>query len=392
VEQEASVACEHAKETKREVQHQELLQRLSAIDRFGQELQDTMFLGRLPSQNLPTIQNPAFYGRDLELQRLVQHLHPGNIPKKLLIASLHGLGGGGKTQIALEYAYRFVSSYDAILWVTAESSLKLADSFKSIGQQIGIVDDSNQNADQVRELLKDWLFKTSKRGPSPRECLSIKLIYVSEPPNRVVRWLIIYDNIQDCKVLEQYWPRATKGAIIMTSRNPGVARHFATIHARIEVLPFSLHDGENFLLSLLQDNENRCISEEDRETASKISQAVGNLPLALNLVGRYISSTGMSSRRFLDTNRHFERDFLFNEATHLWDAQSYQNSINTTWTMNISPPGSKSVLDNNTLSLIQMLAFLDGDGVPLSLFLAKKRDDMLVLMKSINRDPKNSHY
>ena len=392
MEQEASVACEHAKETKREVQHQELLQRLSAIDRFGQELQDTMFLGKLPFQNLPTIQNPAFYGRNLELQRLAQHLHPGNIPKKLLIASLHGLGGSGKTQIALEYAYRFVSSYDAILWVTAESSLKLADSFKSIGQQIGIVDDSNQNADQVRELLKDWLFKTSKRGPSPRECLSIKLIYVSEPPNRVVKWLIIYDNIQDCKILEQYWPRATKGAIIMTSRNPGVARHFATTHARIEVLPFSLHDGENFLLSLLQDNENRCSSKEEREIASKISQAVGNLPLALNLVGRYISSTGMSSRRFLDTNRHFERDFLFNEATHLWDAQSYQNSINTTWTMNISPPGSKSVLDNNTLSLIQMLAFLDGDGVPLSLFLAKKRDDMLVFLKSINRDPKNSHY
>jgi hypothetical protein len=153
-----------------------------------------------------------------------------------------------------------------------------------------------------------------------------------------------------------------------------------------------LHDGKNFLLSLLQDNENKCSSEEDRETASKISQAVGNLPLALNLVGRYISSTGMSSRRFLDTNRHFERDFLFNEATHLWDAQSYQNSINTTWTMNISPSGSKSVLDNNTLSLIQMLAFLDGDGVPLSLFLAKKRDDMLVFLKSINRDPKNSHY
>lgn len=361
VEQEASVACEHAKETKREVQHQELLQRLSAINRFGQELQDTMFLSKLPFQNLPTIQNPAFYGRDLELQRLVQHLHPGNIPKKLLIASLHGLGGGGKTQIALEYAYRFVSSYDAILWVTAESSLKLADSFKSIGQQIGIVDDSNQNTDQVRELLKDWLFKTSKR----------------EPPNRAVRWLIIYDNIQDCKILEQYWPRATKGAIIMTSRNPGVARHFANVPARIEVLPFSLHDGENFLLSLLQDNENRCSSEEDRETASKISQAVGNLPLALSLVGSYISSTGMSSKRFLDTNRHFERNFLFNEATRLWDTQSYQNSINTTWIMNTSPPGSKPVLDNDTLSLIQMLAFLDGDGVPLSLFLAKERDDML---------------
>ena len=392
MEQEASVAREHAEETKREVQHQELLQRLSAIDRFGQGLQDTMFFGNLPFQNLPTIQNPAFHGRDLELRRLVQHLHPGNIPKKLLIASLHGLGGCGKTQIALEYAYRFVSSYDAILWVTAESSLKLADSFKSIGRQIGIVDDSNQNTDQVRELLKDWLFKTGKRGPSPRVCLSIKLIYVSEPPNRVVRWLIIYDNIQDCKILEQYWPRATKGAIIMTSRNPGIARHFTNVQARIEVLPFSLPDGESFLLSLLQDNENRHSSEEDREAASKISLAIGNLPLALNLVGSYILSTGMSSRRFLDTNRHFERNFLFNEATHLWDTQSYQNSINTTWIINTSPPGSKPVLDNNTLSLIQMLAFLDGDGVPLSLFLAKERDDMSVFLKPINHDPKNSDY
>ena len=60
--------------------------------------------------------------------------------------------------------------------------------------------------------------------------------------------------------------------------------------------------------------------------------------------------------------------------------------------MNASPPGSKPVLDNNTLSLIQMLAFLDGDGVPLSLFLVKERDDMSVFLKPINHDPKTSDY
>ena len=60
--------------------------------------------------------------------------------------------------------------------------------------------------------------------------------------------------------------------------------------------------------------------------------------------------------------------------------------------MSTSPPGSKPVLDNNTLSLIQMLAFLDGDGVPLWLFLAKERDDMSVFLKPINHDPKNSDY
>ena len=126
--------------------------------------QETMYLLNSAFNDLPFVRNPAFYARQTELHQLVKYLRPGEISEGLLIAGLHGIGGTGKTQIALEYAYRNKNRYDAILWVAAETAVKLARSYTDLGRGLGIFEGSIQNTDQACDLLKRWLANTSQRS------------------------------------------------------------------------------------------------------------------------------------------------------------------------------------------------------------------------------------
>ncbi len=85
-------------------------------------------LDRLPATqpgtlvaNLPA-RNPTFTDRQDLLDRLHATLHPGQAAAVVQVQAqtLHGLGGVGKTQLALEYAHRHGADYDLIWWVTAE--------------------------------------------------------------------------------------------------------------------------------------------------------------------------------------------------------------------------------------------------------------------------------
>lgn len=112
---------EWAKYRTQQQQHQTVLQLLQA------HKSNTM-TSRLPFRNFPYSQNNRFKYREELLDRLKTHLQPGTTPSTLRTASLHGLGGVGKTQIALEFAYRHADDYDAIFWLKAETSVKLRES------------------------------------------------------------------------------------------------------------------------------------------------------------------------------------------------------------------------------------------------------------------------
>lgn len=145
---EAAVAAEE----ERRSQHQELLnwvkplKMVTTVDRY---------------HNLPHIQNTRFHGREAELQSLATQLQPHTSPNILLGSGIHGLGGSGKTQLALEFAYRHLSSYNAVFWVSAETELKLAESFAAPAFELGITGESMQQLSQVREIFKRWLYNNS---------------------------------------------------------------------------------------------------------------------------------------------------------------------------------------------------------------------------------------
>jgi AAA+ ATPase superfamily predicted ATPase len=84
-----------------------------------------------PLNMLPHAHNKNFYGRKEELAKIDKYLKwEGNVPLRTF--SIYGRRGVGKTQIALEYAYRNPSRFDAIFWVGCESKLSLRHSFTNM--------------------------------------------------------------------------------------------------------------------------------------------------------------------------------------------------------------------------------------------------------------------
>jgi hypothetical protein len=95
-------------------------------------------------------------------------LSPITKPKTLIQTALSGLGGAGKSQIALEYAYRNISSYDAIFWVSCETTLQLATSVATLTSTLfRILPNTLQQQNQLRDLFKGWLFDVGRRGKIP---------------------------------------------------------------------------------------------------------------------------------------------------------------------------------------------------------------------------------
>src|SRR3954464_2341536 len=76
------------------------------------------FAGRLPAVWKVPPRNPRFTGRDGMLTQLRRRVHSGE--GRLVVQALYGLGGVGKTQLAIEYAHRFAADYDLVWWIDAE--------------------------------------------------------------------------------------------------------------------------------------------------------------------------------------------------------------------------------------------------------------------------------
>lgn len=114
------------------------------------------------------------------------------------------------------------------------------------------------------------------------------------------------------------------------------------------------------------------ISPTDEIAARSISAALGNLPLALDVIGSYIASTGVRIHHFLQNHPRFQQDFIFsNTSQHRWTAQTYQRPINATFTMKIKD------MDESAQLLMDLLAVLDPSGVPTELFEGRETESKL---------------
>lgn len=125
-----------------------------------------MFLGAIPYQNLPG-RNYSFFGREGEIDEISHELSRDGQEGSCKGVSLYGLAGSGKTQLALEYAYRKFQSnfYQAVLWVSAETESKLAESFATIARGLGLLDDSiQQQHERQKQAVIQWLIKRSRPG------------------------------------------------------------------------------------------------------------------------------------------------------------------------------------------------------------------------------------
>lgn len=150
----------------------------------------------------PDMGKDLFVGRwseILEMERLLQ-LESSSMSSSRETLILGGMGGIGKTQLAIAYAKESRSSYSSIFWLDAISEVAIAASLRALAYRVMPVETVNELKDaQLQTHVSSWL---------------------SEPQN--TRWLLIFDNYDDPSQydIKSYFPAATHGSIIITTRQP----------------------------------------------------------------------------------------------------------------------------------------------------------------------------
>jgi tetratricopeptide (TPR) repeat protein len=281
--------------------------------------------------NVPFERNPFFTGREDALKSLQETLDTGGEAAINQPQASSGLGGVGKTQTAVEYAYRRRDRYDAIFWIRADTETALREGFLDAARLLGLPEANEADA-----------------------MLAVTAVHrrLGESNN----WLLIYDNADDLKLLDPFLPKDRTGHILITTRSS-----FAGQLARLIALD-RLSETEGAALLLRRSGLRDSASEADVDAARALIREMDGLPLALEQAGAFIEEMHVSPSEYLS---------LFHEQpAELLDFES-----------DVIPPDHISVFKTFSLSLfhiervscaasdlIKMCAFLAPDGVPEELF------------------------
>lgn len=250
----------------------------------------------------------------------LRHQLADGSPAVILPVALHGLGGVGKTQLALEYAHRFKSDYDVIWWIDAEQ-LELIDvSLAALAERMGLSCTGSvpDDARSAREALR--------RG-EPHE-----------------RWLLVFDNADEPDDLVPYLPDpGVGGHLLITSRN----LEWVRIVTPIEVDVFARSESIEHLTSGVRS----LILEE----ADAIAELVGDLPLAVESAAAWLASTGTPVGQYLES--------LAAETTRVlsldWP-RGYALPVAAAWSLGIARLRER---EPAAARLLELAAFMSPDGI-----------------------------
>ena len=238
----------------------------------------------LPLNNLPFIRNTYFTGRDATFKAIRNGFESGNAIS--LAQTIAGMGGLGKTQTALEYAYRNADKYNCIWWVIAETESTVLASYKDFATRMNLLPNTHENSNDIIAAVLSWLDTNTN-------------------------WLFIYDNVDIITGTTLWWPRDNKGNILVTTRNNNVP-----FTKRVDIDVFTEEEAVHFL------NKRTGLENDPINTLALVKQ-LGCLPLALEQAAAYMQIHGDTYAEYLsllEENRHK----MFSDTTGM---HSYSKSI-----------------------------------------------------------------
>ncbi|MGK5681061.1 FxSxx-COOH system tetratricopeptide repeat protein [Actinoplanes sp. URMC 104] len=201
-------------------------------------------------------------GRENLLARLRTRLGTG--PVVLLPDEEHPLGGTGRTQLAVEYAYRYAETYDLVWWIPAEQAAGTRAALIGLAHRLGLPEsgDINRTLAAVRDTLS--------RGEPYRN------------------WLIVFEDANRPEDIKPYLPSGA-GHVLVTSRNP---RWSAEVTQAVPVGVFDRADSVDLL--------RRRAPELTTEDADRLARQLGDVPMALELSAAVRAVTGRGVDDYLD--------------------------------------------------------------------------------------------
>ena len=235
--------------------------------------------------NVPFRRNPCFTGRTDLLKRLHAQFDQAQHAALTHAQALVGLGGIGKTQIAIEYAYRHRYEYRAVLWVQAASQEMLTADLVALAHLLCLPERTDQDQARVVAAVRRWL---------------------AEEPG----WLLILDNADEPALIKNTLPSTEAGQVLLTTRDQAIG----TLAEPLLVEKLDQVEGALLLLRRARllapdaplDNASRVLYAQARA----IVQAVDGLPLALDQAGAYLEETGCNLADYLTLYQRHRRHLL----------------------------------------------------------------------------------
>ncbi|MFE9421993.1 FxSxx-COOH system tetratricopeptide repeat protein [Kitasatospora sp. NPDC006697] len=266
--------------------------------------------------------NPNFTGRLELLELLEARLRQGTTA--VLPEAIHGMGGVGKTQLAIEYAYRHQADYDIVWWIPAERPGQIGQALVELAQRLGLTTglEANTAVPALREALREG--------------------------RPYARWLLIFDNADSPERVQQYFPTGGSGTILVTSRN----RRWGLIGGSLEVDVFTREESVELL--------RRSGPDLADEEADRLAAALGDLPLALQQAAAWRAETGMQVSEYL---RLFEEKRT--ELLEVSPPPDYELPVAAAWNVSLDHLESRSPA---ALRLLQLCAYFAPDPISRSMF------------------------
>ncbi|KAK8092124.1 uncharacterized protein PG998_015137 [Apiospora kogelbergensis] len=297
--------------------------------------------------------NENFVGRETVLEQLLKRIPPSADRNACQRTVIEGLGGIGKTQVAIEAAYRVREAHPdcSVFWVPAVDMTMFENAYREIGRALGVRGMEEDKAD-VKALVKTALSR-----------------------DEAGQWLLIIDNIDDIILftdgqLLSYLPFSRQGSILFTTRNHQAATRFDTRHViRLEGLDKS--EARELLYQRLDERQRGKL-----EDTAKLLDYLTRLPLAIRQASAYMASNAnVSVLKYLSYCESSDQSMIKMLSKAFDDRGRYQatqNPIAVTWLVSFRHISRDAPL---AAAYLRSIAYFAEKDIPIS-FLPAGEDEM----------------
>lgn len=231
--------------------------------------------GRGPHISNLRASDAGFVGRRREIEAIHDLLHPLRDPRTaphapdLDAVVVHGLGGIGKTETVLQYAWEHADEYDLIWWVQADTPVRAINDLIELAKTLNLLERANHD----ETVINLWSALRQRD-----------------------RWLLVFDDVDDpASIHASYWPAIKRGHVLVTSR---AATGWERLTSRtLRLAGLTPEEAEDFLTRRIPE------ASADLRTTRQVAASLGYLPLTLGQAATYVREAGSTLGAFHDLLR-----------------------------------------------------------------------------------------